>query len=140
MTQQRSTTIIIFIALLSVFCLWLIFGSGKTGVSANTLASYDQTEVVNDPQFTNESSALLIRDNSLNEKLAERFRLTVEYIEKGQNERAIAELNEIIRQQPTAIEPYINLASVYANSNEFELASETLKKAIGVNQNTSILF
>ena len=140
MTQQRSTTIIIFIALLSVFCLWLIFGSGKTGVSANTLASYDQTEVVNDSQFTNESSALLIRDNGLNEKLAERFRLTVEYIEKGQNERAIAELNEIIRQQPTAIEPYINLASVYANSNEFELASETLKKAIGVNQNTSILF
>ena len=45
-----------------------------------------------------------------------------------------------IRDRPYAIEPYINLASLYARSNDIDQASETLKKAIEVNENTAVLF
>jgi len=133
MTQKRSIKIVIFVALL---CLVLLWGANRSSNEAESLPGLNESS----EQQVSDASALVIRDASLNRKLAERFRLTVGFIEKGQDERAIAELNEIIRQQPTAIEPYINLASVYAKSNDIDRASETLINAIEVNKNTSVLF
>jgi len=133
MTQKRSIIIVIFVALL---CLVLLWGANRSSNEAESLPGLNESS----EQQVSDASALVVRDASLNRKLAERFRLTVGFIEKGQDERAIAELNEIIRQQPTAIEPYINLASVYAKSNDIDRASETLINAIEVNKNTSVLF
>jgi len=136
MTQKRSIIIVIFASLLCLVLLWGVNRSSDDAEQRGLNANPEQ----NLSEKTGDTSALLIRDASLNEKLAERFRLTVGFIEKGQNERAIAELNEIIRQQPNAIEPYINLAAVYAKSNDIDRASKTLIKAIDVNKNTSVLF
>ena len=136
MTQKRSIIIVIFASLLCLVLLWGVNRSSDDAEQRGLNASSEQ----NLSGATGDTSALLIRDASLNEKLAERFRLTVGFIKKGQNERAIAELNEIIRQQPNAIEPYINLAAVYAKSNDIDRASKTLIKAIDVNKNTSVLF
>jgi len=85
-------------------------------------------------------SGLLYRNGGLNDELASKFKSSVSLIEQGEHQTAIAKLNEIIEQQPQAIEPYINLAALYAKSNEIDKASETLKKAIKVNKNTSVLF
>jgi len=137
MTQKRSIIIVIFASLL---CLVLLLSVNRSDDDAEQRGLNASSEQNLSGKTGDDTSALLIRDASLNEKLAERFRLTVGFIEKGQNERAIAELNEIIRQQPNAIEPYINLAAVYAKSNDIDRASKTLIKAIDVNKNTSVLF
>ena len=137
MVQKRQIKIVIFVALLCLTLLWVANRSNVKKTQLNVEESASQ-ELSN--QANSDEPALLIRDASLNRKLAERFRLTVDYIEKGQDERAIAELNEIIRAQPTAIEPYINLASIYARSSQIDQASETLITAIDVNKNTATLF
>ena len=85
-------------------------------------------------------TSLVVKDLVLDEALAKRFHATTQLIEQGNKELAISELNEIIRLQPNAIEPYINLAALYAKTQDVEQASETLKKAIRVHENTSVLF
>ena len=139
--QKRQIKIVIFVALLCLTLLWAANRStDKASIASADGSSNQSSDIVQSNQASSKSSALLVRDAALNNKLAERFRLTVDFIEKGQDERAIAELNEIIRAQPNAIEPYINLASIYAKSKQIDKASETLIAAIEVNKNTAILF
>ena len=85
-------------------------------------------------------SALLVVDNRLDDDLANRLQKSAELIESNQNEAAINELNAIIKAKPNAIEAYINLAALYAKSENIDLAQQTLLSGIQVNENTAVLF
>lgn len=61
-------------------------------------------------------------------------------IEQGQQTQAIEQLNEFIDEKPTLVEPYINLAGLYVDAQQLDLARQTLLKGINANQQTAILF
>jgi DNA repair exonuclease SbcCD ATPase subunit len=72
--------------------------------------------------------------------LAERFSEVNQLINLGKREVAILELESLTREYPRVIEPYINLAAMYAASNQLNLASSALDKGMQANPNTAALF
>lgn len=116
---------------------WLWFKTSPDTAPQTVVAAQAKNS---DSSSSEAVSGLLVKDLSLNDRLAAQFSSAVSLIEQNENNAAIEQLSEIIEQQPYAIEPYINLASLYARSNDIDQASETLKKAIEVNENTAVLF
>jgi hypothetical protein len=79
--------------------------------------------------------------SAVNEKiLIDRFSAVNQLISQGKSEIAISELEKLTREYPRVIEPYINLAALYASSNQLDLASTILDKAMRANPNTAVLF
>jgi len=136
-------TICVVVLLLFVVWLWQS-KSHNDEKSDEPLTS--AISAVSDAQASNESSqtssqqALLIVDDQLDEAAANRLRKAAQLIEQGQSETAVSELQAIIQSQPNAIEPYINLAALYAKSKKIDLARDTLLSGIEVNKNTAVLF
>lgn len=69
-----------------------------------------------------------------------KFDQATEHILKQQWNDAIALLDGLIKEHPLAIEPYINLAVVYAQTDRLTKARETLTAGIKANSNYATLF
>jgi len=121
----------------ALLCAAWIGYSANSGSAPKAVAA---AQVDNKSDESGVVSGVFFRNSNLNDELASKFKSSVNLIESGEHQTAIIQLNEIIKQQPQAIEPYINLAALYAKSNNIDQASVTLKKAIQVNENTSVLF
>jgi len=137
MMQKLSIKMIAPAVLLCAVWLWYAMSSDTVPEAVSSAHAQSGTVNVNNNA---EVSGLLFSDAGLNDELATKFQTAVRLIEQQENQAAITQLNEIIKKQPHAIEPYINLASLYAKSNNIDQASETLKKAIKANSNTAVLF
>ena len=72
--------------------------------------------------------------------LKRRFNESNEAIANGQWQLAITGLETIITDFPTIIEPYLNLASVYAEQQQLENARLTLLRGFEANPKAGLLF
>lgn len=61
-------------------------------------------------------------------------------IKAGRSEPAKQQLIALIADYPQVVEPYINLASLQAESGDFDSSRATLERAIKANPNTATLF
>ncbi|MEM7358006.1 MAG: tetratricopeptide repeat protein [Pseudomonadota bacterium] len=61
-------------------------------------------------------------------------------IDDGRTQSAIRMLGELIEQHPRQVEPYINLASVYAADGQLAQARQTLMDGMQANKNYAMLF
>lgn len=73
-------------------------------------------------------------------QLKEGFSQARQAIDSGNSQAAIELLGELIEQHPKQVEPYVNLASVYAAEGELALARQTLMRGMQANKNYAMLF
>lgn len=68
------------------------------------------------------------------------FRRATLALQNGEQQKAATILQQLIKQQPGLLEPYINLASIQAAQGELESARETLMQGLNANKNFAALF
>ncbi len=78
--------------------------------------------------------------NSDLDNLKRRFSSANEAIDAGQYQEAVAGLEEITNDFPSVIEPYLNLASIYAERRQLEKARLTLLRGFEANPKAGLLF
>jgi len=72
--------------------------------------------------------------------LTRRFAAANLAIENGQQASAIRSLEAITAEFPSVVEPYLNLASIYAEQRQLQKARETLLKGFEANPKAGLLF
>ena len=126
---------------LLIFILWLWQAtSGDSNPSSASFVSNIAPVSEAQAQDSGASGRVLLVNTELDDDLAKRLSATTKLIDSDQDDAAVSELKAIIKAQPNAVEPYINLAALYAKSKKIELARNTLLEGINVNQNTAVLF
>jgi len=128
-------TICAAVLLIFVVWLWQVTISGDSGSDASLVSSITPVGDVQAQSSDVSSRVLLVGE--LDEQLASRLNATTQLIDDDQVDKAVSELKAIIDAQPEAVEPYINLAALYAKSKNIELARDTLLDGIKVNKNTA---
>ena len=79
-------------------------------------------------------------DPDLQSSVHNRFSEAVIAQKEGDNLVAEELLNQLINDHPQLVEPYINLAAIYARGNKLAEAQTTLMAGLNANQNTATLF
>lgn len=79
-------------------------------------------------------------DERSNSDLKTRFEQANQTLSDGKTESAIEQLNSVIKDYPSVVEPYLNLASIYAQRDDLEMARATLMRGIDANQKAGMLF
>lgn len=152
---------ILLTALAALVLLWLLLsGSSKDGDSGAKASQSDSTVLVSSIQPVSEANAssnsLGVASGSLNVNprarqipafndddlltLRRRFEAANSAIERGQMQSAIADLESLTSDFPSVIEPYLNLASIYAEQQQLEKARKTLLKGFDANPKAGMLF
>jgi len=141
--KQKFPIKTICVVVLILFILWLWrTSSGDDAVVASSVGVLSDTQEtsVKGEDRRGERKGLLSANNQLGHELADRLNEAVALIERNEIDSAVVELNAIIDAQPEAVEPYINLAALYAKMNDVERARDTLLAGIKINENTATLF
>ena len=153
---------IILTVLAGLFLLWLALSGwpNDNGV-AQELPSADSTTLISKvssiqpisnagadaTEFGVRSGSLEVRNRAISPlsdddlvALKNRFDQANAAIERGQLESAVVSLEALTSDFPSIIEPYLNLASVYAEQQNLEKARTTLLKGFEANPKAGMLF
>jgi len=144
---SSSKIAVVAIALLVVALLWQLNSTNDeltsvpviSDVEASTTETGTRQNTVLSGSIEQTSVATLTNISALNARLLEQFDSANKLAQKGQTDSAIAEFKGLIDANPNAIEPYINLAALYAREKQLTLAQETLDKGIKANAHTEVL-
>ncbi|MFT6406685.1 MAG: hypothetical protein ACJAQ6_000095 [Arenicella sp.] len=112
-----------------------------SGANANSAISSDSPGVasgrINVAQSEFKAKSLSTEDVA---SLARRFDNANAAINSGNTQAGAAALNGLIADYPSVIEPYLNLASIYAEQQQLEKARTTLLKGFAANPKAGMLF
>ena len=101
--------------------------AAETGVASGRLP-------VLSPRSSENLSSNKVKD------LEARFKSANELLSSGQKQKSISELDSLINDYPSIIEPYLNLASIYASERRLGEARAVLLKGFAANPEAGMLF
>lgn len=150
---------ILLTALAALALLWLLFagqskkaevdGQASQGNPSTLVSSIQPIAEANATAPGVASGSLNVRTkanqiDSLNDDdlidLTRRFDAANSAIDSGQMQSAIRDLESITSDFPSVVEPYLNLASIYAEQQQLEKARATLLKGFDANPKAGLLF
>ena len=135
-----AKTICVIVLFIFVMWLWQVSFHNENSSDVSLASKIAAVSDVQAAPSDAAESAVLVVNNELDVQLAKRLKATSRLIDNNQVDEAVSELNAIIKAQPQAVEPYINLAAIHAKSKNIDLARKTLLDGINVNKNTAVLF
>ena len=147
-----QTKNVFFFAIIIAALLWLFLSKSEPVATDNeALVSQTQNTTINSVvqpvksdvikviEVSENSAPIELNDEARIEAQAQ-FKQATEFVQNQQWQKAEALYLELIEKLPLAIEPYINLSAVYAETDRMDEAREVLLIGVKANPNYAILF
>lgn len=152
--QNKKLVLAAVMTVIVISLLWMVFKKDSdndltSNISAqntqpsnysqtigDSLAEDEPTKVVSAIQKDQFESA----SDQQKQHVQGQFDLATQHLLKKDWAKAESLLTDIIKRHPSLVEPYINLAFLYARNNKLNDARETLVRGIGANSTYELLF
>lgn len=133
--------------------LWAVFNGGQESSPekpnehgsviqpiAQASANPDEVGVVSGKIRARQEQGETQLDERSNADLKARFVKANDALKNGKLADGIEQLNQLTQDYPSVVEPYLNLAAIYAQQNDLEMARKTLMRGIDANKKAGMLF
>ena len=151
--QKKFPVKLILVAVIVVFGLWWLWPAADPGAGSNAtslgeseqgfVSAIQPIEVADANATTTAATgwtSTAITTPATGTEIRNSFDEALQSLNQGDAKAAISELDALIKKYPQHVEPYINLASIYASKGQLEQARKTLLNGLNADQSYATLF